>query len=158
MTPGPERLPSPGASYLKVKPILLEGRPEAAVHTGMSTPTTMPDGWWIGMMWAEDDAGVVSCREVAPIAGPPPTPPLQRLGELMTNGLGDLLAVEDGRSCLKLRLLGDLANESEPWRRPLVLQVTAKWDPMRIATMTETKVAEAALDAFTRAIEVAHRP
>ncbi|RLT26203.1 MAG: hypothetical protein DWI49_04405, partial [Chloroflexi bacterium] len=94
MTNSPERLPSPGASYLKVKPILLEGRPEAAVHTGMSTPTTMPDGWWIGMMWAEDETGVVSCREVAPIAGPPPTPPLQRLGELMTNGLGDLLAVE----------------------------------------------------------------
>jgi hypothetical protein len=76
----------------------------------------------------------------------------------MTNGLGDLLAVEEGHSCLKLRLLGDLANESEPWRRPLVLQVAAKWDLMRIATMTETKVAEAALDAFTRAIEVAHRP
>jgi hypothetical protein len=36
--------------------------------------------------------------------------------------------------------------------------VAAKWDPMRIATMTEAKVAEAALDAFTRAIEVAHRP
>jgi hypothetical protein len=118
----------------------------------------MPEGWWVGLMWAEDEAGVVSCREVAPIAGPPPTPPLQRLGELMTNGLGDLLAVEEGRSCLKLRLLGDLASESEPWRRPLVLQVAAKWDPMRIATMTETKVAEAALDAFTRAIEVAHRP
>ena len=158
MTSSPERLPSPGASYLKQKPLRLEGRPDATVRTGMSTPTTMPDNWWVGLMWAEDDEGVVSCREVAPVAGPPPTPPLQRIGELMTNGLGDLLAVEEGRSCLKLRLLGDLANVSEPWRRPLALQVAAKWDPMRIATMTETKVAEAALDAFTRAIEVAHRP
>ncbi|MBU6256576.1 MAG: hypothetical protein KGN04_04025 [Chloroflexi bacterium] len=76
----------------------------------------------------------------------------------MTNTLGDLLVVEEGRFCLKLRLLGDLQDPHEPWRRPLVLQVAAKWDPLRIATMTETKVAEAALDAFTRAIEVAHRP
>ena len=158
MTVDRERLPSPGASYLKMKPLLLEGRPGAVVQTGMSTPTTMPDGWWVGMMWAEDEAGVVSCREVAPIAGPPPTPPLLRFGELMTNGLGDLLAVEEGRSCLKLRLLGEAPDAGEPWRRPLVLQVAAKWDPMRIATMTAAKVAEAALDAFTRAIEVAHRP
>lgn len=158
MTPNAERLPSPGASYLKVKPVRLEGRPSAVVSAGMSTPTTMPDGWWVGLMWAEDESGVVSCREVAPIAGPPPLPPLQRLGELMTNALGDLLVVEEGRFCLKLRLLGDLQDPNEPWRRPLVLQVAAKWDPLRIATMTETKVAEAALDAFTRAIEVAHRP
>ena len=41
MTVDRERLPSPGASYLKMKPLLLEGRPGAAVQTGMSTPTTM---------------------------------------------------------------------------------------------------------------------
>ena len=76
----------------------------------------------------------------------------------MTNGLGDLLAVEEGRSCLKMRLVGDEAVPNEPWRRPLALQVAAKWDSMRVATMTASKVAEAALDAFARAVEVAHRP
>ena len=57
-------------------------------------------------------------------------------GAVLHRQFGDLLAVEEGRSCLKLRLLGDLADVNEPWRRPLVLQVAAKWDPMRIATMT----------------------
>jgi hypothetical protein len=118
----------------------------------------MPDGWWIALFWAQDADGVISCRDAAPLAGPPPTPPLERYGALMTNGLGDLLAVEAGRSCLKLRLLGDAADRAEPWRRPLAMQVAAKWDAMRVATMTSSKVAEAALDAFARAIEIAHRP
>jgi hypothetical protein len=76
----------------------------------------------------------------------------------MTNGLGDLLAVEEGRSCLKLRLVGEVADAGEPWRRPLALQVAAKWDSLRIATMSGSKVAEAALDAFARAVEVANKP
>lgn len=76
----------------------------------------------------------------------------------MTNGLGDLLAVEEGRSCLKVRLAGEAADPREPWRRPLALQVAAKWDSLRVATMTESKVAQAALDAFARAVEVANKP
>jgi len=154
----PERLPLPGASFTKLRPVRVDGRPEGAVAVGSTQPTTMPDGWWLSLLWAQDGDGVVSCREVAPLAGPPPTPPLERLGALMTNGLGDLLAVEEGRSCLKLRLVGEPGDPGEPWRRPLALQVAAKWDPVRIATMTGSKVAEAAVDALARAIEVAHRP
>lgn len=153
-----ERLPTPGASYLKLRPIRLSAYPDAAVQAGMSPPATMPDGWWVTLVWAQDAEGVVSCRAIAPVAGPPPISPLERLGVLMTNGLGDLLAVEEGRSCLKLRLLGEAPDVREPWRRPLALQVAAKWDSVRVATMTGAKVAEAALDAFARAIEVTHRP
>ena len=153
-----ERLPLPGSSFLKLQPILIEGRGTDEIRAGAAQPSTMPDGWWIALFWVQDGDGVVSCREVAPLAGPPPVTPLERYGVLMTNGLGDLLAVEEGRSCLKLRLVGEAANPSEPWRRPLALQVAAKWDPMRVATMTGSKVAEAALDAFARAVEVAHRP
>jgi len=137
---------------------VIEGRAEGEIRAGAAQPSTMPDGWWIALFWVQDGDGVVSCREVAPLAGPPPISPLERYGALMTNGLGDLLAVEEGRSCLKLRLVGEAAQSSEPWRRPLALQVAAKWDPMRVATMTGSKVAEAALDAFARAVEVAHRP
>lgn len=153
-----ERLPLPGTSFLKERPIDIEGRAEGEIRAGAAQPSTMPDGWWIALFWVQDSEGVVSCREVAPLAGPPPISPLERYGVLMTNGLGDLLAVEEGRSCLKLRLVGEVADPSEPWRRPLALQVAAKWDLLRIATMSGSKVAEAALDAFARAVEVAHRP
>lgn len=154
-----DRLPLPGTSYLKLRPIRLDGRaPGGEVYAAASPPATMPDGWWVALLWAQDADGVISCREAAPLAGPPPIPPLERYGALMTNGLGDLLAVEEGRSCLKLRLLGDPADPAEPWRRPLAMQVAAKWDAMRVATMTGSKIAEAALDAFARAIEIAHRP
>ncbi|MGA1354562.1 MAG: hypothetical protein ACO32I_07305 [Candidatus Limnocylindrus sp.] len=153
-----ERLPLPGTSFLKERPIDIEGRADGEIRAGSAQPSTMPDGWWIALFWVQDSEGVVSCREVAPLAGPPPISPLERYGVLMTNGLGDLLAVEEGRSCLKLRLVGEPTNSSEPWRRPLALQVAAKWDSLRIATMSGSKVAEAALDAFARAVEVAHRP
>ncbi|MFZ9608694.1 MAG: hypothetical protein ACO3BF_03575 [Candidatus Limnocylindrus sp.] len=153
-----ERLPLPGTSFLKERPIDIEGRADGEIRAGSAQPSTMPDGWWIALLWVQDSEGVVSCREVAPLAGPPPISPLERYGVLMTNGLGDLLAVEEGRSCLKLRLVGEPTNSSEPWRRPLALQVAAKWDSLRIATMGGSKVAEAALDAFARAVEVAHRP
>jgi hypothetical protein len=153
-----ERLPLPGTSFLKERPIDIEGRADGEIRAGSAQPSTMPDGWWIALFWVQDSEGVVSCREVAPLAGPPPISPLERYGVLMTNGLGDLLAVEEGRSCLKLRLVGEPINPSEPWRRPLALQVAAKWDSLRIATMSGSKVAEAALDAFARAVEVAHRP
>jgi hypothetical protein len=153
-----ERLPLPGTSFLKERPIDIEGRADGEIRAGAAQPSTMPDGWWIALFWVQDNEGVVSCREVAPLAGPPPISPLERYGVLMTNGLGDLLAVEEGRSCLKLRLVGEPADPSEPWRRPLALQVAAKWDSLRVATMSGSKVAEAALDAFARAVEVAHRP
>ncbi|MFM8690119.1 MAG: hypothetical protein ACKODF_03005 [Candidatus Limnocylindrus sp.] len=153
-----ERLPLPGTSFLKERPIVIEGRAAGEIRAGATQPSTLPDGWWIALFWVQDGEGVVSCREVAPLAGPPPITPLERYGVLMTNGLGDLLAVEDGRSCLKLRLVGEAADPSEPWRRPLAMQVAAKWDSLRIATMSGSKVAEAALDAFARAVEVAHKP
>lgn len=153
-----ERLPLPGTSFLKERPIAIEGRAAGEIRAGATQPTTLPDGWWIALFWVQDNEGVVSCREVAPLAGPPPIAPLERYGVLMTNGLGDLLAVEDGRSCLKVRLVGEAGDPGEPWRRPLALQVAAKWDLLRVATMTESKVAQAALDAFARAVEIAHKP
>ncbi|MFM8403202.1 MAG: hypothetical protein ACKN98_01490, partial [Candidatus Limnocylindrus sp.] len=153
-----ERLPLPGTSFLKERSIVIEGRAAGEIRAGATQPSTLTDGWWIALFWVQDGEGVVSCREVAPLAGPPRITPLERYGVLMTNGLGDLLAVEDGRSCLKVRLVGDAVDPSEPWRRPLAMQVAAKWDSLRIATMSGSKVAEAALDAFARAVEVAHKP
>ena len=153
-----ERLPLPGTSFIKERPMIIEGRAQGEIRAGSTQPSTLADGWWIALFWVQDGEGVVSCREVAPLAGPPPVTPLERYGVLMTNGLGDLLAVEEGRSCLKVRLAGEAADPREPWRRPLALQIAAKWDSLRVATMTESKVAQAALDAFARAVEVANKP
>ncbi|MFM8403269.1 MAG: hypothetical protein ACKN98_01835 [Candidatus Limnocylindrus sp.] len=100
-----ERLPLPGTSFLKERSIVIEGRAAGEIRAGATQPSTLPDGWWIALFWVQDGEGVVSCREVAPFAGPPPITPLERYGVLMTNALGDLLAVEDGRSCLKVRLV-----------------------------------------------------
>ena len=46
----------------------------------MGRPSEAPDGWWLAIVWVADDDGVVSFRDVAPDAGPPPDPPLGRLG------------------------------------------------------------------------------
>ena len=46
----------------------------------MARPSDAPDGWWLAVVWVADDDGVVSFRDVAPDAGPPPDPPLGRLG------------------------------------------------------------------------------
>ena len=46
----------------------------------MARPSDAPDGWWLTILCVTDDDGVVSFREVAPDAGPPPDPPLGRLG------------------------------------------------------------------------------
>ena len=45
---------------------------------------TAPDGWWLTVLWVADDDGVVSFRDVAPTGGPPPDPPLARLGPALS--------------------------------------------------------------------------
>ena len=112
MSDSTERLPLSGTSYLKLRPIALDGRAAGdEVSAGATPPTTMPDGWWIALFWAQDDRGVISCREAAPVAGPPPMPPLERIGALMTNALGE--AWERSGS-LKVR-----------WRQPALVPVEA---------------------------------
>ena len=59
----------------------------------MARPSDAPDGWWLTLLWVADDEGVVSFRDVGPAAGPPPDPPLARLGSALSGALSGLILV-----------------------------------------------------------------
>lgn len=156
-TPSP-RLP-PRASYLRERTIHVrdrDGGPDRAIRLGMDRPSTSPDGWWTALVWARDDAGIVSCLDVAPRTGPPPEPPLLRMGPAFAGALSGLVAEVGGRQAVRLRL-PEPADPARPWDRPLVLQIALTWDPVRAATLTPNRLAGEALAAFGRAIEAAGR-
>ena len=73
----PDRLPPPGPSFIREREIRVGDR---AARVGMSRPTTLDDGWWLAVLWIADDDGVLSFRDFAPPAGPPPEPPLHAAG------------------------------------------------------------------------------
>lgn len=129
---------------------------DRTIHLGMDRPTLSPDGWWTALLWARDEDGIVSCVDIAPRAGPPPEPPLLRMGPAFAGALAGLVAEIEGRQAVRLRL-PEAEAEGYPWRRPLILQVALRWDPVRAATMTPNQLAGEALGAFARAIEAAGR-
>jgi hypothetical protein len=121
------------------------------------TQPTSDDGWWLAVVWASHDDEIVSLRDIAPKAGPPPGPPLLTLGPLFAGALSGMLAEENGRQALRLRLPGP-ETDGTPWERPLVLQVALKWDAVRATTMTANQLAREALRGFGRAIAATGRP
>ncbi len=123
----------------------------------MSAPSTTDDGWWLAVLWASDDDGVLEARAIAPRAGPPPGPPLMTLGPAFGGALSSLVAQENGRQALRIRL-PPARDEHRPWERPLILQLAVKWDPVRGAVMQPNELAREALRAFARAIAAAARP
>lgn len=120
----------------------------------MTKPTIMEDGWWICTLWAEDDEGVIEARTVAPAAGPPPVPPLAVLGPTLSNALMGLLDQEDGRQLIRLRM-AEADDESELWRRPLLIMTAVRWDPIRSSTMRTNELVAELMRAFRRAVDVA---
>jgi hypothetical protein len=117
----------------------------------MLAPTTTDDGWWLGVVWAADDDGVIEAREICRRSGPPAGPPLLALGPAFSGALSGLVTEIDGRQAVRLRLPPP-ADEARPWERPLVLQVALRWEPMRAATMTANALAREVLRAFGQAI------
>lgn len=126
----------------------------------MSRPSTGPDEWWLAVLWVRDDDGIVAFREVAPAAGPPPDPPLARLGPVMTGGLSGLILEEDGRLSIRLALLVPPDDPERPWRCPLAIRAAFRWEPARAATMRPNALAAEVLTAFRRGVEglVGRRP
>jgi hypothetical protein len=117
----------------------------------------MDDGWWLTNLWATDGMGIVAATAVAPPAGPPPDPPLQVIGPVLAGALSGLLAQEEGRQLIRLRL-PPAADDTRPWDRPLMLWVAVKWDPVRATVMRPNELARELLRAFARAVEAASRP
>ena len=124
----------------------------------MGRPTEAPDGWWLTVVWVADDDGVVSFRDVAPAAGPPPDPPLARLGPGISGALSGLILEDAGRLQMRLGLIAPPDDPARPWRTPLAIRAAFRFEPARAATMRTNELAVTVLAAFQRAIEGLHRP
>ena len=146
----PERLPPPGPSYLREQPVQLGDR---RLRAGMARPTTAPDGWWLAILWVVDDEGVISFRDLAPAAGPPPDPPLARLGPAVAGNLSGLIAEEDGRLGIRLGPVAPPDDPTRPWRSPLAVRAALRFEPARAVTMRPNELAATVLEAFARAVE-----
>lgn len=145
----PDRLPIPGPSFLREHEVRVGDR---RLRAGMSHPTTN-DGWWLAVLWVADGTGVVSFRDLAPAAGPPPDPPAVRLGPLMAGALSGLILEENGRLGIRLGPVVPPDDESRPWRSPAAVRIAIRFEPMRAATMTPNQLADTVLAAFRHAIE-----
>jgi hypothetical protein len=149
-----DRLPPPGPSFLRPQVIRI-GQVEG--HVGMTRPTTV-DGWWLAVLWVAGERGIGPFRELAPAAGPPPEPPLVRLGPALTGALSGLIAEEDGRLAIRLAPGVDTGDPSRPWDAPAVIRAAFKFEPLRASTMRESELADAVLQGFRRAVAgLAHR-
>ena len=151
----PDRLPPPGPSFLREQPVRLG---ERTLQAGMARPSDAPDGWWLAVVWVTDDEGVVSFRDVAPAAGPPPDPPLARLGPAVSGALSGLILEDDGRLQMRLGLIAPPDDPSRPWRVPLAIRVAFRFEPARAAAMRPNELAETVLDGVVHAIEGLQRP
>jgi hypothetical protein len=146
----PDRLPPPGPSFLREHEVHVGDR---ILQAGMARPSETPDGWWMALMWVADDEGVVSFRDVAPAAGPPPDPPLGRLGPALSGALSGLILEDAGRLQLRVGGLVPPDDPERPWRAPLAVRAAFRFEPARAATMRPNELAETVLAAFRRAVE-----
>ncbi len=124
----------------------------------MARPTSAPDDWWLAVLWVVDDDGVIPFRDVAPASGPPPDPPLSRLGPALAGGLSGFILEEDGRLAFQAAPMAPPDDQTRPWRSPLAVRVALKWEPLRAVTMRPNELAETMLSAFRRAVEGLYRP
>jgi hypothetical protein len=150
----PDRLPAPGPSFLREQEIRIG---ERVLRAGMGRPSTLPEAWYLYVLWVADDEGIVSFADVAPAAGPPPDLPLSRLGPAITGGLSGLIREEDGRLAIRLSPVASPDDPTRPWRAPLAVRAALGLEPMRAATMRPNDLATAVLTAFRRGVESLHR-
>jgi hypothetical protein len=154
------RVPAPGPSFVRDEPVLLRaplGQQGRRARAGMSQPSVMDDGWWLCHVWLADDEGVVDASDVAPLAGPPPGTPVQAIGPRLAGALAGLIAQEDDRQLIRLRMPSAI-DESRPWERPLLCMLAIKWDPVRASVMRENELARELLRGFAAAVEGVGRP
>jgi hypothetical protein len=151
----PERLPHPGASYIREHEVAVD---ERRLLAGMSRPQDGPDDWWLAVLWVTDEVGVVSFRDLAPASGPPPEPPLQRLGPAFAGALSGLIREVDGRWSIRLAPLYPPEDDARPWRCPLVIRAAFQFEPALAATLGANRLADQVLAGFRRAVESLHRP
>lgn len=118
----------------------------------MSRPATM-DEWWTAMLWVAEGDRLAHWVDLAPVAGPPPEPPLARLGPSLAGGLSGMILEDAGRLQIRLGLAIPPADPERPWRASAVVRAAFRWEPARAAAMRENALSQEVLTAFRRAIE-----
>ena len=145
-----ERLPAPGPSYLREQELRIGDR---VLSVGMGRPSTPTEDWWTAILWVAEPPDLVSFVELAPAAGPPPDPPLARLGPALAGGLSGLILEDAGRLQIRLGLVIPPEDPERPWRCPAVVRAAFRWEPARAATLRPNALATEVLTAFRRAVE-----
>ncbi|HYK95346.1 MAG TPA: hypothetical protein VE011_05725 [Candidatus Dormibacteraeota bacterium] len=148
------RSPAPGPSFLREQELHAGGR---RLVVGMSRPSTTDD-WWTAVLWVADGADLVSFVDLAPAGGPPPEPPLSRLGPSLAGGLSGMILEDDGRLQIRLGLAAGMPDPERPWRCPAVIRAAFRWEPARAAAMRPNDLATEVLTAFRRSAEGLGRP
>jgi len=151
----PERLPLPGPSFLRERELRAGDR---TYLLGMARPTDGPDGWWLAILWVADGESVIPFRDLAPDAGPPPEPPLARLGPAVSGALSGLILEDGGRLQMRLGLVAPPDDPARPWRVPAAVRAAFRFEPARAAAMRPNELATAVLTGFGRSVEGLHRP
>ncbi len=150
----PDRLPPPGPSFLREQPVRIG---ERTYRAGMARPSDAPDGWWLTILWVADADGVVSFRDVAPDSGPPPTPPLARLGPAISGALSGMILEDAGRLQMRLGHIVPPDDPTRPWLTPLAIRAGFRFEPARAVAMRPNELSETVLIAFCLSIEGFHR-
>lgn len=150
-----ERIPAPGPSYLREQELRAG---DLRLLAGMGRPSSPADDWWTALLWIASDDGLATFVELAPAAGPPPEPPLARLGPSLAGGLSGLILEDAGRLQIRLGLAIPPEDPERPWRCPAVVRAAFRWEPARAAAMRPNALATEVLTAFRRAVEaLGHR-
>ena len=151
----PARAPLPGPSFLREQALHVRDK---TLSVGMARPTNGPDGWWLALLWVADPDGVISFRDLAPAAGPPPEPPAVRLGPRFAGSMSGLILEEAGRLQFRVATASQPDDPSRPWECPVAVLVGIRFEPARAATLRPNEQAEAVLSAFRVAVEGLSRP
>ena len=109
----PDRLPPPGPSFLREQAVRIG---DAPTGPGWPARPRRPTAGGSAILWVADDDGVVTFRDVAPDAGPPPDPPLARLGPAISGALSGLILEDAGRLQMRLGLIAPPERPDRPWR------------------------------------------
>jgi hypothetical protein len=126
---------------------------DRVLQVGMSRPSMPADDWWTALLWVADGDALVSFVELAPAAGPPPDPPLARLGPALAGGLSGMILEDAGRLQIRLGLVAPPDAPDRPWRCPAIVRAAFRWEPARAAALRPNALAAEVLTAFRRAIE-----
>jgi hypothetical protein len=146
----PGALPAPGPSFLREQELHLAGR---RLTVGMGRPAAPADDWWTALLWVADGGDLATFVDLAPAAGPPPDPPLARLGPALAGGLSGLILEDGGRLQIRLGMAAPGDDPERPWRSAAIVRAAFRWEPARVAAMRPNEIATEVLTAFRRAVE-----